>query len=102
MLHNVAPEAGCDFEPNRILRITPEFLERVIGFAISLSFDPFALDGVPARLTVGKDAKPFVVFTYDDGYRDNIDSASQILRKHNIPLAIYVPSNFADGKNDPL
>ncbi len=102
MLHNVAPETGYDFEPNRILRITPEFLERVIGFVISLSSYPFALDGVPARLTVGKDAKPFVVFTFDDGYRDNRDSAYQILRKYNIPMAIYVPSNFADGKNDLL
>ena len=102
MPHNVAPETGYDFEPNRILRITPEFLERLIRFVTSLSFDPFALDGVPAGLTVGKDAKPFVVFTFDDGYRDNRGSAYQILRKHNIPMAIYVPSNFADGKNDLL
>ena len=59
-------------------------------------------DDVPARLTVGKDTKPFVVFTFDDGYRDNGDSSFQILRKHNIPRAIYVPSNFVDGKDDLL
>jgi len=71
MQHNVAPETGYDFEPNRILRITPEFLERMIGLVIELSFDPIAFDDVPARLTAGEDDERFGVFTFDDGYRDN-------------------------------
>lgn len=100
MLHNVGPETGHDFEPNSILRITPEFLEDVIGLVDDLGYEAIALDDVPARLTAGQDAKPFVVFTFDDGYRDNRDYALPIMRKHNVPMAVYVPSDFADGTGD--
>ncbi len=100
MLHNVAPETGHDFEPNRILRITPEFLEDVIGLVDDMGFDVVALDDIPGRLAAGRDAKPFVAFTFDDGYRDNRDHALPIFRKHDLPMAVYVPSDFADGNGD--
>ena len=100
MLHSVAPDTGEDFEPNRILRITPEFLEAVLDLVRELGFDIVSLDEIPSRLEMGQDAKPFVSFTFDDGYKDNREFALPIMRRHGAPLAIYVPSDFADGTGD--
>ena len=53
MLHHVRPEPPQDFEPNRILKVTPEFLDGVLRQVIEAGFDPIALDDVPARLAQG-------------------------------------------------
>ena len=40
------------------------------------------------------------VFTLDDGYRDNLQQAYPVFTKHRAPFAIYVPSDYPDGKGD--
>ncbi len=100
MLHNVAPDTGYEFEPNSFLRVTPEFLEDVIGLVDDLGYETISLDEIPGRLAAGADAKPFVCFTFDDGYRDNRNYALPIMKKHSVPMAVYVPSDFADGTGD--
>lgn len=104
MGHNVAPDPGHDFEPNRILRITPQFLDAVIGETRRLGFDIVPLDEVPQRLADARQAgsrkRPFACFTFDDGYRDNIEHALPVFEKHNAPFTIYVPADYADGSGD--
>lgn len=104
MMHHVAPEPGQDFEPNRILRITPEFLDDVITEVRKQGFDIVSLDEVPQRLQQAQDAprssKPFAAFTFDDGYRDNRDYALPVFEKHNAPFGVYVPTDYADGNGD--
>lgn len=100
MLHNVAPETGEAFEPNRILRITPGFLEDLINLVHEMGYEAISLDELPSHIAAGSDARPFVAFTFDDGYRDNRDYALPIFRRHNIPMAVYIPSEFADGNGD--
>jgi peptidoglycan/xylan/chitin deacetylase (PgdA/CDA1 family) len=99
MLHHVRPEPPGDFEPNRILKITPEFLDTAIRHVKDAGFDTIALDDVPARLADPM-PRPFACFTFDDGYRDNRDHALPVFRRHGVPLTIYVPSAFADGTGD--
>lgn len=100
MLHSVAPDTGHEFEPNRILRITPEFLDTVLTYVQDKGFDIVSLDEIPSRLEQGREGRPFVAITFDDGYRDNRDYALPVLRKHRAPAAIYIPSDFADGTGD--
>ncbi len=38
----------------------------------------------------------FVCVTFDDGYRDNLEFAYPILKKYDVPFAIYVATSFAD------
>ncbi len=100
MLHHVTPEPQRAFEPNRILRITPEFLERSIQVTLDSGFDIVSLDEAHYRLAEGAFERPFACFTFDDGYRDNLTYAYPIFRKYNLPFAIYVPSAFPDGDGD--
>lgn len=94
-MHHVRPAAPGSFQPNRILEITPEFLDEVIGLVADHGYDIAALDEVPARLA--SDGPPFAVLTFDDGYRDNVDHALPVLRRHRAPFTMYVTTGFADA-----
>jgi peptidoglycan/xylan/chitin deacetylase (PgdA/CDA1 family) len=97
MLHHVRPEAPKAFEPNRILKVTPSFLEDVIEEVHAAGFDTVSLDEVEGRLANPGTTRPFACFTLDDGYRDNRDYAYPVFKRHNVPFTVYVPTDFADG-----
>ena len=48
------------------------------------------------RLTERDFRRRFVCLTFDDGYRDLMQWAYPVLRKHNVPFALYVPTSFPD------
>jgi peptidoglycan/xylan/chitin deacetylase (PgdA/CDA1 family) len=100
MLHHVRPEHPGSFEPNRILKVTPHFLEQVIRQVRASGFEIVSLDEAHFRLIEGDYGKPFVCFTFDDGYRDNLEYAYPIFKRHNLPFAVYVPTDYADGRGD--
>lgn len=99
-LHHVSPEPARDFEPNRILRVSPEFLDRAIAVVLDAGFDVVSMDEAHFRLTEGQFERPFACFTFDDGYRDNLVHAYPIFKRHNLPMTVYVPSAFPDGEGD--
>ncbi len=99
-LHHVRPEPPQPFEPNRILKITPHFLEAVLQQVIEAGFEVVPLDDVPHRLDAGDDGRPFACFTFDDGYRDNRDHALPVFRKLGLPFTVFVPGNFPEGGAD--
>lgn len=100
-LHHVSPTPPDPFEPNRILRVTPEFLDGVIEQTLAAGFDVVSLDEAHRRITSQTTARrPFVCFTFDDGYRDNRDYAYPIFKRRGLPFAIYVPTDFADGHGE--
>jgi peptidoglycan/xylan/chitin deacetylase (PgdA/CDA1 family) len=101
-LHHVRPEPPQDFEPNRILKVTPDFLETVIRKVIADGFEVLTLDEVERRLTTGPPpgGRPFACFTFDDGYRDNRDYALPVFRKYGIPFTLFVPTDYPDGHGD--
>jgi peptidoglycan/xylan/chitin deacetylase (PgdA/CDA1 family) len=41
--------------------------------------------------------RPLVVYTFDDGYRDNFELAYPVFKRHEAPFAIYVASGLPDG-----
>ena len=100
MLHHVLPAMPLAFAPNRHLEVTPEFLERTIRLVVDRGYDVISLDDAQARLAEGEFDRPFVCFTFDDGYRDTLHHAYPIFRRHGLPFAVYVASDFADGRGD--
>jgi peptidoglycan/xylan/chitin deacetylase (PgdA/CDA1 family) len=100
MLHRVCPAAPEPFEPNRILRVTPDFLDQTIRQIGAAGFDFVSMDEVAARLSEGDMGRPFVAFTLDDGYRDNLTHAYPVFARHDVPFTVYVPTDYADGTGD--
>ena len=47
-----------------------------------------------------EDERRFVCFTFDDGYRDNLEYAYPLFRRRGIPLTLYVPTDFPDGDGE--
>jgi glycosyltransferase involved in cell wall biosynthesis/peptidoglycan/xylan/chitin deacetylase (PgdA/CDA1 family) len=98
MLHHVRPWLPRDFAPNKGLEITPEFLDAALGDLRREGFEIIPLDAVPDRLRSNARGPPFAVLTFDDGYRDNVEHAWPILRRHGVPWTIFVATDFADGR----
>jgi peptidoglycan/xylan/chitin deacetylase (PgdA/CDA1 family) len=96
MFHHVRPWVDRDFAPNRLLEITPEFLDTVLETLRTEGFDIVTLDEATRRLAAGGEGPPFAALTFDDGYRDNLEHALPVLRRHNAPFTLYVATGFAD------
>ncbi len=97
MLHHVRPYVERDFAPNRLLEITPEFLDVTLSLAKRKGFEFIPLDDVAGRLAEPT-ARPFAVVTFDDGYRDNKEYALPVLRAHQVPSTHFITTSFANGQ----
>ena len=95
--HRVDPEPPAAFAPNRLLGITPDFLDATLTELVGHGFEIVGLDAVPERLAAPRD-RPFAVLTFDDGYRDNLAHAAPVLRRHGAPWTLFVTSDFADQR----
>jgi peptidoglycan/xylan/chitin deacetylase (PgdA/CDA1 family) len=100
MLHRVRPALSDPFQPSRGLEITPEFLEATIAAIRSAEIDIVSLDEACRRIREGDRSRRFVVLTFDDGYRDNLEYAWPILKRHDAPWTLFLPSAFADGQGE--
>ena len=96
-LHRVLPEDPPDFAPNAILQVRPDFLDFVIQRIRELRIDIVDLDEAIRRVETPERTRPFVVFTFDDAYRDNLRYALPILRRNQCPFTLYVPTALVDG-----
>jgi peptidoglycan/xylan/chitin deacetylase (PgdA/CDA1 family) len=95
-LHHVRPQRPEAFQPNRLLEVTPEFLERVLVYLRAQELDIVSLDEVYRRLVEQDFARRFVSITIDDGYRDTLQWAYPILKRYDAPFALYIPTSFPD------
>ncbi|MBI1867426.1 MAG: polysaccharide deacetylase family protein [Methylocystis sp.] len=98
MFHRVRSRLKQDFEPNRPLEISPQFLDDLLNHLRRRGFDIISLDAALARLREGGgEGRPFVVLTFDDGYRDLVDCALPALERYRAPFTAYVTAGFAAG-----
>ena len=95
-LHHVRPPRRDAFQPNRLLEVTPAFLEAVIVRLRRAGIDLVSLDEMHRRLTAPERSRRFACLTFDDGYRDNLEYAYPILKNHGAPFALYIPTSFPD------
>ena len=95
-LHHVRPQRPEAFQPNRLLEVTPAFLERVVRYLRRRNLDIVSLDEVHRRLVEQDFSRRFVCITIDDGYRDTLQWAYPILKRYEAPFAVYIPTSFPD------
>ena len=99
MFHNVRPFAPelPGYAPNRLLEITPGFLDAALARIEALDIDIVTLDEALARMAEpGRGGRRFAALTFDDGYRDTRDFALPILRRHKAPFTVFVTTGFAE------
>jgi peptidoglycan/xylan/chitin deacetylase (PgdA/CDA1 family) len=97
MLHHVRPARDAQFQPNRHLEVTPEFLRATLAHLRSRGIDIVTMDELHRRLTERDFSRRFACFTFDDGYRDNRDFALPVMREFDAPFTVYIASDFAQG-----
>jgi peptidoglycan/xylan/chitin deacetylase (PgdA/CDA1 family) len=97
-LHHALPETpDGEFSPNRILEITPDFLNSTIHLTKRLGYEIVSLDECRRRLVERDFGRPFVAFTFDDGYADNYTHAFPIFEEHGVPFLIYLCTGLLEG-----
>ena len=95
-LHHVKPSRPGTFQPNRLLEVAPEFFAAVVRRLRRSGIDIVSLDEMHRRLIERDFKRRFVCLTFDDGYRDLLQWAYPVLKKNDVPFALYVPTGFAD------
>lgn len=96
MFHHVGHRAPSFFGGNDHLSIRPEFLRELLDEFRQECIDIVSLDEAVWRMTAPQNAQPFVALTFDDGYRDNIETAYPILQSFRVPFTLFVCSGFVD------
>jgi peptidoglycan/xylan/chitin deacetylase (PgdA/CDA1 family) len=67
-----------------------------------LGYQPVGLEEVIAHYVEAKPLPPgATLITFDDGYRDNLENALPVLKKHGYPAVLFVPIGYL-GESRPL
>ncbi len=98
MLHRVHPLNNNKLVSNEGLKVSPEFLEKFILDLKSNGYTFISLDRLYEILQNNERVKKQIVFTLDDGYKDNYEIAYPIFKKYDIPFTIYLTASFPDKK----
>lgn len=97
MLHRVV-EQRSEQHDQRELEVTPQFLEQTIVDYRNRGYRFVSIDQVCDLLNGKEKGKPFVCLTFDDGYRDNYMEALPLLKRLEVPFAVYVTTGFIDNR----
>lgn len=94
LFHRVCNEN--EYNVTRGLQVTQHYLASVIEYFISRKIDIISLDECYNRLVSKARMKRFVVFTFDDGYADNLTHALPVFEKYNAPFAVFIATGYPD------
>ncbi len=99
MLHHIIKKNPEGIPTNEDLKVTPDFLDKIITKYKKRNVDFISLDEL-SEIVISRRIpdRPFVVFTIDDGYLDNYTQALPVFEHHNVPFAIFVATDFLDKK----
>ena len=98
MLHHVRDIECKPFSPNCHLSVSPEFLDAMILRLKLEGYEFISMDEVADRVAnPDSHRKPFLAITLDDGYRNNLENAVPIFRRHQVPYMIYVAPGLVEG-----
>jgi peptidoglycan/xylan/chitin deacetylase (PgdA/CDA1 family) len=81
------------FYPDHTLRCPVGKLEWILCRLRKQQLDFVTLDEAVERLSA-LSARPFVTFTFDDGFADNLTKALPVMEKFAAPFTVYVPTGM--------
>ena len=99
MLHRVV-EHRSDDPAQRELEVTADFLEQTILDYRQQGYSFISIDELSSILTTHYtlSTKKNICITFDDGYQDNHDIAYPLLKRLEVPFAVYVTTGFIDNR----
>ena len=65
------------------------------------NYKVISLDEIVERVKNKRSLRRCVAITFDDGFRDNYENAYPILRKYNVPAAIFLTTGYIDSGTAP-
>lgn len=77
--------------------LSPELFDAHLRY-LKKHFTPVSFRDVPSILSGRLCVKNPLILTVDDGYRDFVEAAVPLLRKHAIPATLFVTTRFIDGE----
>ncbi len=92
MLHRVGEIDNKKLFANENMKISPLFLDSFIK-EVQKSYDIIPSTEIRERLSSNNKRK-FVVFTMDDGYKDNYTEAFPVFKKNNAPFTVFLASSY--------
>jgi len=79
------------------LSVPVGLFDEQMGLLRDLGYTVVDLEQVLDHYTTGKQLPPrAVLITFDDGYRDNLDNAMDVLGRHGYPAVLFVPIGYLD------
>jgi len=105
LLHRVQPAttftAHEAFAPNAGLSVTPAYLDALLRGFRAAGTDIIGLDEAMRRVATDGASRRFVCFTFDDGYRDNLEHGLPVFQRYGAPFTVYATSGFVERSLDP-
>ena len=85
-----------------VISATPEAFRDQVRF-LRERFSIVRLEEIAGldQVGLGSRAKPAALITFDDGYRDNFETALPILRELDVPAAFFIPTGFFQAPRLP-
>lgn len=98
MLHRIGDWDGDRLECLEELKVSTNCLQRYIDERRN-EYDFISLYELEERLkNSSKFKRPFICFTFDDGYRDNYTIGLPFFEKNHIPFAVFITTGFINHK----
>lgn len=82
------------------LSVDPELFEQQLIF-FKKHYSVISSDELVTEMATGRIGNRSIVLTFDDGYRDNYETARPLLEKHAVPASFFITDSYLDG-NQPF
>ena len=89
MYHRVADLETDPWE----LAVSPTNFEAQVAY-LTRKYKVISVEELSHQLQQGKITADSVCLTFDDGYRDNVETAKPILEKYNCPAAFFIATKY--------
>jgi peptidoglycan/xylan/chitin deacetylase (PgdA/CDA1 family) len=98
--HRIGDEKHSKFDPNVFSCTATQFEQHIIFF--KKNFTVISVEELIDKIDKNQiiDRK-YALITFDDGYIDNYNTAYPILKKHQIPAAFYIATDYLDNPHIP-
>ena len=94
MLHRIGEPDNSALPQNEDLKVSKKHLEEFIVQA-KKKYDIIKAEQIPEWIKE-KHKKKFLVFTFDDGYKEILTEGLPLFQKYNIPFTVFLTASFAE------